>query len=653
MSLIELKEIERVYRIGDEQAVKALDKVSLNIETGEFVAIMGPSGSGKSTLLAILGLLDKSDGGQYKLLGKDISKLSDNEYARLRSMFFGFVFQMFNLLPRFNVLENVMLPFIYSQNVKNEDKERLIGIVKKVGLGERLHHRPNQLSGGQQQKVAVARSLANRPLVILADEPTGNLDSKSTQEIISLLKDINSDGNTIIMVTHNPNLTAEASRIIMLKDGKIVSDEKKKNDLRSSGAMTPRTKEPAKRTISFLEIRNYFKESFMTIAANKLRSFLSILGVMIGVAAVIAMLAIGTGAQRDVQKSLASLGSNLLMVRSSNTSRGISMGSDTTTRFTFADLAEMKKVDSIKSVVPYVNGRVQIVYGNKNWNTSLVGTSTDYEQVRTSTPQTGRFFSEQEYASRAKVAVIGATVAQQLFENENPIGKQIRVNRISFKVVGVLPEKGVSGFRNQDDQILIPVTTAMYRVVGTDYITNFDVQAKDAESIEDVMSAIPPLIAKLHRLPEDQTDSIEIRNMADIQKAASAATQTLSFLLGAIAAVSLIVGGIGIMNIMLVMVIERTREIGLRKALGAENFDITLQFLVEGVMICMLGGLIGILVGSLVSWIISSAAGWTTYISASSIILSLVFSVMTGIIFSLWPAIRAAKMLPIEALRYE
>ncbi|MFA4967023.1 MAG: ABC transporter permease [Candidatus Margulisiibacteriota bacterium] len=653
MALIELKEIAKTYIIGEGLPVCALDKVSLKIEAGEFLAIMGPSGSGKSTLLAILGLLDKADSGEYMLLGRDISRLSDNEYARLRNHFFGFVFQMFNLLPRLNVTENTMLPFIYSGDATSQDRAKTMEILKKIGMGERLRHRPNQLSGGQQQRVAIARALSNKPLVILADEPTGNLDSKSAREIIALLKELNDQGNTIIMVTHEPDLAEAATRQLILSDGNIISDkrkeEKKAIEIDESRIKTA----DHRKMLSLAGLGNYIVEAGITLLSNKLRSFLSILGVMIGVAAVIAMLAVGNGANQQVQQSLSALGTNLIMVRTSFTQRGISMGMDTATRFTFADYEALKKIDGIKAVVPYVQGRVQAVYQNRNWSTQVMGATPDYQTVRSSFPETGRFFSNNEVASRSKVAVLGATVAQQLFSNVDPIGKQIRINRINFTVIGVLPVKGAAGFQNTDDRILVPVTTAMYRLLGTDYINSFDIQAVDADSMDPVQAAIPPVILKLHRLPDSQSESIDVRNMADIQKAASDMANTFAILLGSIAAVSLLVGGIGIMNIMLVMVMERTREIGLRKALGAENFDIMLQFLIEGVLICLLGGIIGILFGSLVSISISVFAGWAAVISFSSIALAFTFSIMTGVIFGLWPALRAAKLLPIVALRYE
>jgi len=654
MSLIELKEIHKTYYIGGKIPVYALQGVSVSIEPGEFVAIMGPSGSGKSTMLAVLGLLDKADKGEYWLLNKDISSMQESDYARLRNRFFGFVFQTFNLLAKLTVIENAMLPFIYSSNATKEKREKVLETLKNIGLGDRLKHKSNELSGGQQQRVALSRALANSPLVILADEPTGNLDSKSSHEIMKIFKELNAAGNTIIMVTHERDIAAFASREIQLQDGKIVSDKKQGQTAKVEVPEPPQEQNRGRcRLLCFAEFRNYVLEALNSIANNKLRSFLSILGVMIGVAAVITMLALGTGAKMSMEKTLSSLGTNLLSVRIQRSQGGISMGMDSPTRFSFDDLSALQKIDTLQYVVPYVQGRGQAVSQDKNWSTSILGASADFPALRDMKLQMGRFYTNAEANTRAKVAVIGQTVLDNLYGGANPIGQTIKINKVNFTVIGVFETQGGGGFQNPDDRIVIPIKTAMYRLLGVDYISYFDVRVRNKEDIPNAQDAIVKEIMRVHRMQESQKQSINIFNMADIQAAASSVITTLSILLGAVAAVSLLVGGIGIMNIMLVMVMERTHEIGLRKALGAQRSDILIQFLIEAVLICFLGGIIGIIFGSAISILLSTLANWTTYISSGSIILSFTFSVAIGIIFGLWPAMRASKMLPIEALRYE
>ena len=639
--------------------VKALQDVSLKISAGEFVAIMGPSGSGKSTLMHILGLLDRPDSGEYFLGERKINGLSDEELAAVRNRLVGFVFQQFHLLPRMTALENAELPLVYAG--KRELKEAAEKRIGEVGLSDRMNHRPNELSGGQQQRVAIARSLVNDPLIIFADEPTGNLDSKSKEEIVSILKDLNKSGKTIVVVTHESEIATQALRVIRVFDGKIISDvkqgaapkpaEEKQADKIIDAVLSQ--KERRARKTKFLE---YLRQAAQAMVSHKMRSFLSILGILIGVAAVIAMLAVGTGAKESIEQQLASLGSNLLVVRpGSSRVHGVAMESGTVTRFTLQDVVAFEKLSElVRRVSPSVTGRGQMVYANKNWNTQVQGVGVDYAAMRASTPAVGRNFGEQEVKLRDKVVLLGPTVARELFGDANPVGETVKINLINFKVIGVLPSKGADTFHDQDDIALIPYSTAMFRVFGKEYIDTIYVEAKSPDLITTAQEAISQLIIKQHRLlTKEEEDSFQIRNMADIKNTLETTTKTMSLLLGTIAAISLLVGGIGIMNIMLVSVTERTREIGLRKAIGATNKDIMVQFLIEAILMSFLGGITGILLGSGISVLITLFAGWTVRVSLSSIILATTFSLIVGIVFGLWPAQKASKLDPIEALRYE
>lgn len=657
MNVIELKDIKKTYSMG-KAAVAALQGVSLAIEEGEFLAIMGPSGSGKSTLLHLLGFLDRPDSGTYNLLGKDTTKLTDNQLALLRNGLMGFVFQQFHLLPRITSLENVELPLVYAG--KRHLKEKATERIKDVGLTDRAKHRPNELSGGEQQRIAIARSLVNDPLIIFADEPTGNLDTKSQNEIMSILTELNKKGKTIVMVTHEEEVAEYAKRIIRMRDGKIISDERDKKLPKEAPAVASGISIDNILTTSHTEIKraelmDHFRQAFFAITSHKMRAMLSILGILIGVAAVIAMLALGAGAQESIEKTLASLGSNLLMVRpGSQQLHGVQLGAGAVTRFTSQDVDAIEKLPGVKRVSPSVSGSVQVVYGNKNWNTQVQGVGINYAPMRASEPTTGRFFTEQEVRMRGRVAVVGLTVLKQLFGDINPIDAFIRINRINFKVIGILPEKGATGWRDQDDTIIIPVTTGMYRLFGKQYIDSIDVEVSGLSLMDDVQKEIIALLAKRHHLtPKEGETAFEIRNMADIKKTMEATTKTMSWLLGAIAAISLLVGGIGIMNIMLVSVTERTREIGLRKAIGARESDIMAQFLIEAVTLTFTGGVAGVALGAGIAFLLAIFAGWTIKVYMSSIILATTFSIAVGLIFGLWPAHQASKLDPIEALRYE
>ncbi|HRZ14637.1 MAG TPA: ABC transporter permease [Candidatus Omnitrophota bacterium] len=656
--MIEIKNIHKTYTMGKVE-VKALDGVSLKIDDGEFVAIMGASGSGKSTLMHILGLLDRPDAGQYLLRGQDVTALSDEALAVVRNGLIGFVFQQFHLLPRMSALENAELPLVYAgkRHLREKARAELAG----VGLQDRVLHRPSELSGGQQQRVAIARSLVNDPVMLLADEPTGNLDSRSKAEIIAILKQLNARGKTVVIVTHEPEVAQQTRRIITMRDGKVIADAKNVPAGGSAvSAVTPESGSTVKdllaerhRVAGKIKFLDYVRQALSAMISHKMRSILSILGILIGVAAVIAMLALGTGAKVSIEQQLQSLGSNLLWLHPAHGRSGAVALESTATRFTQVDIDLLARLPHVKRVYGSVTARAQVVYGSNNTNTQVEGTGTEYPAMRAATPVAGRFFTEQEMRAREKVALLGTTVLTNLFGEANPVGETIKINLINFKVIGVLPSKGSGGFRDQDDTVIVPLTTAMYRVFGKQYIDSIYVEAVSAGDIDAAQEEVRRALNKQHRLKADDTESVDIRNMSEIKSTLESTMKTLTMLLGSIAAISLLVGGIGIMNIMLVSVTERTREIGLRKAIGANNKDIMMQFLIEAVLMSFIGGIVGIVLGAGASVVMKLAAGWAVQVSLFSIVLATVFSLIVGVVFGLWPASQAAKLNPIEALRYE
>ena len=538
--------------------------------------------------------------------------------------------------------------------------DRADELLTKVGLGDRASHKPNELSGGQQQRVAIARALMNNPKIIFADEPTGNLDSASEKEIMEILRKLNEQGITVVLVTHEPEIARHVRRVIRMRDGVIVSDERTGDQTReeASGlaAQEMSRQSPVGSRKPWLRaIVAHFKQAFRALMANKVRSFLSMLGILIGVAAVIAMLAIGTGAQESIKKRLSSLGSNLLVLRIGAGGGGhVAMGIGQSTKLSLDDIREIREsVADIHLMAPAVNARAQVTYRDANTNTQVMGTIPEYTSIRSALPTVGRFFSKDEDRERARVAVIGMTVVRNLFANAEPIGEFIKINKVPFQVIGILPEKGAQGFSDQDDIIVIPVNTAMHRLMGRNFVDSADIEITDPQKMDKASDEIKRIIVTRHKLQGAEEDNVQIRNMAELQQAVSDTSRALTMLLAAIAAISLLVGGIGIMNIMLVSVTERTREIGLRKALGATRMDVLWQFLIEAAVISLLGGIAGIALGSSAALIISRLAGWATIVSQESVLVSVAFSATIGIVFGLWPARRAAVLHPIDALRHE
>ncbi len=650
--MIRLSNIHKTYAMGDV-AVHALRGVSLDIVRGEFVAIMGPSGSGKSTLMHIMGLLDVPSEGTYTFEQREVGGLTEDELAARRRESIGFVFQQFNLLTRTTAVENVSLPLIYIRG--RGDSRDPAGVLDDVGLGDRLRHKPGELSGGQQQRVALARALVNNPSVIFADEPTGNLDSESSREIMEILADLNRSGMTVVVVTHDPEVAGQARRVVHMRDGLIQGDERREGA--ASPGTRPKEEEGRRRRrggTPVVKVFSLLRQAMRSLAANKARAALSTLGVLIGVSAVIAMMALGRGARATVEEHVTSLGSNLLVLRPGTVQRhGVTMDAAGLARFTLDDAEAIAEVAGVADVAPLVAGGGQAVYRGQNRQSRVLGTTASYEHMRSYEPVVGRFFTETETRQRARVALLGLTVVEDLFGQANPVGETIKINRVPFQVIGVLPEKGASMRGDEDDIIMVPVNTAMKRLLGRDYLDAVEIEVASANELPRVQGAVTSLIGERHRLNEKQRDVFQVLDMAELQATLSETSRTMSWLLTSIAAISLLVGGIGIMNIMLVSVTERTREIGIRKAVGATGSDIMLQFLIESLAISVGGGLAGVALGWGITRAMAIATGWAAAIGWDTVATASSFAVGIGIIFGLWPARKASLLNPIDALRYE
>ena len=652
--MIVLENVSKTYQMG-ETTVAALRGISLRIERGEFVSLIGASGSGKSTLLHMIGLLDRPDTGTLSINGRDTADLKDEEISQLRSETIGFVFQQFHLLKRMTAFDNVELPLIYAK--ADRLSARPDDLLERVGLGNRGHHRPNELSGGQQQRVAIARALVRKPSIVLADEPTGNLDSKSGAEIMALLRELHAEGLTVVLVTHEPSVAAAADRTIRVHDGQIVEDIRR-STASEAAKFSPIAELPEQAMSPRLHwnlLLLNLQQAARGLWSNKLRTCLSALGIIIGVAAVIVMLALGNEARFAVKQQIAALGSNrLVILPNPQKTGGVVQVRGGVSRLTISEAMALDgRVPTVSAVSGAVGGNVQVVYGHNNVSTTLNGVMPGYEAIYSAVPTYGRFFTMAECLARKRVALLGTTVLTSLFGSQDPVGQTIEINHVPFTVIGVLPPKGSNGTNDADDVVVVPLQTAMYRVLGKKYVDWIDASATTEDDVNDTQEELLDLTHEWPHIPGVEQESYRVINLVAIAQALSAVTQTMSLMLASVAAISLVVGGIGIMNIMLVSVTERTREIGLRKALGARGRDIQLQFLVEAVTLCLGGGCLGILGGWVIILIVGYFEGAWMNPSLFSILLSCGFSVGVGIGFGYWPAVLASRLDPIEALRYE
>jgi macrolide transport system ATP-binding/permease protein len=643
--LLELKTVSRTYTSGGEP-LTVLNEVSLTIQSGEFVAIMGASGSGKSTLMNIIGCLDKPSSGSYSIRGVDVASLNGDALAALRRDTFGFIFQRYNLMSDLSAVENAEVPAVYCGMAKSQRAAHASDLLRELGLGDRLQHHPSQLSGGQQQRVSIARALMNGGPVILADEPTGALDSQGGKEVMDILDKLHGKGHTIIVVTHDSDIAAYAHRLVRIVDGRITSDEPQQKGEAGNQVQTSETGKDAKPVVTVLG--EALKMALRSLLHNRMRTVLTMLGIIIGVASVVALMAIGNGAKQDVVERIQAMGTDLLTIM-----RGppaVRASAEMVTSFLPEDLPPIRSLPGVAMAVPETNSSSLLRFGNQDLTVTAVGTGEDFPQVHDWPPQTGVFFSAEHVKSYAQVVVFGQTVVKNLFpDGTNPLGQYVLIGSAPFLVIGVLSSKGLTPRGDDmDNSVWLPYTTAGARIFGQRFFNDIVVRVKPDADMNVVQAGLHTLLIKRHG-----KEDFNIRNMADTIAAADETQNTLTYLLAAIAVISLVVGGIGVMNIMLVSVTERTREIGIRMAIGARSFDVLFQFLTEAVMVCFIGGLAGIVVGIGGGLSTSAIAGWRVIFTIAPIVIAFACAFLTGIIFGYLPARKAAQLDPIDALARE
>jgi macrolide transport system ATP-binding/permease protein len=648
--LIDIRKVSKTYATGSFR-VEALKEVSIQVNSGEFLSLVGPSGSGKSTLLHIMGFLDRPDSGEYFFAGHPTASLGEGRLAAIRSRMVGFIFQSFHLLKRTTAKDNVLLPMVYTG--LGTDSQKALDCLKLVGLSDRVKHKSNELSGGQCQRVAIARSLVNSPLVVMADEPTGNLDAVSRQEVMQVIKDLNSRGLTVVIVTHDDEISRMTDRIVRMKDGVIVSDEVLRPSAASDTAVTPLP--PARLSFSPSEFLEQLKVAFKAIWSHKMRSALTVLGIFIGVGAIISLMTISEGFMKSLLSGSSEDDAKKIWVTPYHEHGRPSR------RFTMSDVEAIKaRVPLAEKVTPILARNLKVSAGDKHVDSSVQtreGFAQEEQKPRDkffeNRKMTGRFFTKEENLNKAKVAVINQTLATKLFDSGNALNSDIRINGINFVVVGVAEDHKAEQIFGGQPTAYIPLNTAAKRVFGANKLDYIEVVAPTPADAPEGRRQIIIALRAERGTREDAADDFDVRTFEAQIEMFKSTMGKLSLVVYSIAGISLLVGGIGIMNIMLVSVTERTREIGLRKALGARNSDILSQFLIEAVVLCLIGGGLGVALGFGLGWAAYFFIKVPPTLSAGTISFAFGFSTLIGVGFGFWPALRAAMLDPIEALRYE